>query len=302
MGNREPKKAVPGLMGDVHFMPYPYAYRCPMGHADCHKGANAGCGCARYVRNVVHDGESGLPPIAGVILEAVQGEGGVIPAPAPWLREIADIARDAQLPLILDEVQTGWGRTGTLYAFEDSGVIPDVLVLSKAIGGGLPLAVIVYRSELDLWQPGAHTGTFRGNQLAMAAGLATLRHLLDEGVPANAMRMGGRFVARLLELQRRYPIIGEVRGRGLMIGVEIVDPDILDRAGRPMADGARAREIQAACFRNGLIIELGGRDGAVIRLLPPLNITAPQVDDVATIIERAFAETAAAEPANGFRP
>jgi 4-aminobutyrate aminotransferase-like enzyme len=109
-----------------------------------------------------HDAESGLPPIAGLILESVQGEGGVIPAPASWLREIAAIAHETSTALILDEVQTGWGPTGTLYAFEHSGIVPDVLVLSKAIGGSLPLAVIVYRGALDVWPPGAHAGTFRG--------------------------------------------------------------------------------------------------------------------------------------------
>jgi diaminobutyrate-2-oxoglutarate transaminase len=297
MGNRAPKKAVVGLMGDVHFVPFPYAYRCPMGGSDsieerCRAArTDRACGCAGFVCNLLHDTESGLPPIAGFILEPVQGEGGVIPAPAPWLREIAAIAQETSTPLILDEVQTGWGRTGTLYAFEHSGIVPDVVVLSKAIGGSLPLAVIVYRGALDVWPPGVHAGTFRGNQLAMAAGLATLRYLLDHDIPAHAAAMGDRFVAHLRELQRRHAVIGDVRGRGLMIGIEIVDPDDYDRTGRPAGDGVRARKVQAACFRNGLIVELGGRNGAVVRLLPPLDITPEQVDTVAAVIGRAFEET-----------
>ncbi|WP_303621002.1 aminotransferase class III-fold pyridoxal phosphate-dependent enzyme, partial [Methylogaea oryzae] len=115
-----------------------------------------------------------------MILEAVQGEGGVIPAPDRWLRDIRRMTREKGIPLIVDEIQTGGGRTGKMFAFEHAGIEPDVLVLSKAIGGGLPLSVVVYHKDLDRWQPGAHAGTFRGNQLAMAAGLATLRFVRQQ--------------------------------------------------------------------------------------------------------------------------
>ena len=280
MGNLGPK--VPGLMPEVQFHPYPYAYRCPMGHADC-----GGCDCSAYTRQALSDPEGGLARPAGMILEVVQGEGGAIPAPANWLGQIRSIANDRQIPLIFDEVQTGWGRTGRMYAFEHSGVVPDVLVLSKAIGGGLPLAVIVYREELDVWKPGAHAGTFRGNQLAMATGLATLDYIREHDVLGNVAAMGTRFEERLRDLQERFGFIGDVRGRGLMLGMEIVDRDQPDAIGRPSGHGSLARELQAACFADGLIVELGGRHGAVMRLLPPLTTTAAQVDAVCDVIGRA---------------
>ena len=130
-----------------------------------------------------------------MILEPVQGEGGVIPAPDAWLRRMREITAARGIPLIADEVQTGVGRTGAFWAVEHSGIVPDVMVLSKAIGGSLPLAVIVYRAELDVWQPGAHAGTFRGNQLAMAAGAATLAFVRRER-PRRARRGPGRPHAR----------------------------------------------------------------------------------------------------------
>jgi diaminobutyrate-2-oxoglutarate transaminase len=196
------------------------------------------------------------------------------------------------VPLVLDEVQTGLGRTGRLFAFEHSGAVPDVLVLSKAIGGGLPLALVVYRGGLDRWAPGAHAGTFRGNQLAMVAGLATLRVLLAEDLPAHAAAMGARLLTGLRALQAAHPCLGDVRGRGLMLGAEVVDPEAdpacdADPAydadpgpGTPPAAPHLARRLQAACLARGLIVELGGRHGAVVRFLPPLIITPAQVDAV----------------------
>ncbi len=280
MGNQGPKRHVNGLMPDVHFLPYPYSYRCPLSTEQC----------AEHAEYLLNDPESGLPPVAGMILEPVQGEGGVIPAPDEWLRRLRYLASSHDIPLILDEVQTGWGRTGRLYAFEHSGVVPDVLLLSKAIGGGLPLSVVIFREELNDWKPGAHTGTFRGNQLAMAAGLSTLRFMLDNDIPAHAEAMGERFNARLGELHDHYGFIGEVRGRGLMLGIEMVEPDETDALGRPRGDGELARKIQAECFDRGLILEVGGRGGAVLRLLPPLIITPEQVDHVCDI----FADVCAA--------
>jgi diaminobutyrate-2-oxoglutarate transaminase len=222
-----------------------------------------------------------------MILEVVQGEGGVIPAPTEWLQGIRCICDEKRVPLIIDEVQTGWGRTGTMYAFEESGILPDVIVLSKAIGGGLPLAVIVYREELDVWKPGAHAGTFRGNQLAMATGLATLQHIREYNILDNVQSMSARFMDHLLTLQKRHAFIGDVRGKGLMLGMEITDPAHTDEIGRPKGDGALARQLQAACFSEGLIVELGGRHGAVMRLLPPLNVTATEVDAICGAIARA---------------
>lgn len=283
MGSHGPKNGVNSLMPEVHFMPYPYSFRCPLGQRHCEA-----CHCADYVENLLSNPEGGVVQPAGMILEVVQGEGGVILAPDDWLMQIRDITRAHDIPLIFDEVQTGWGRTGRMYAFEHAGVIPDVLVLSKAIGGGLPLAVVVYHEKLDVWKPGAHSGTFRGNQLAMATGLATLRFMEENNIPAHAAAMGQLFRQYLDELQRSYAFVGEVRNKGLMIGIEIVNPDLRDRLGRMVGDGDLARRIQAECFNRGLIHELGGQHGAVIRLLPPLNITPEEVTRVCTIIADVF--------------
>ncbi|MFZ5893341.1 MAG: diaminobutyrate--2-oxoglutarate transaminase [Myxococcota bacterium] len=280
MGNLGPKRRVGQLAAGVQFLPYPYDYRCPFG-----LGGSAGHSAGiEYIRSVLSDPESGVLPPAGVILEVIQGEGGVIPAPDAWLRELRALTRAAGVPLIFDEVQTGLGRTGRLFAFEHAGVIPDVLVLSKAIGGGLPMSVVVYNEDLDTWSPGAHAGTFRGNQLAMAAGSAAMRFVLSERLDQHAERMGERLRKHLVELKSRCPNIGDVRGRGLMLGVEIVDPSgPFDAAGRPPAHSKLASAIQNACLRRGLIVEVGGRHGSVMRFLPPLIITDAQIDRVAEV-------------------
>jgi diaminobutyrate-2-oxoglutarate transaminase len=166
------------------------------------------------------------------------------------------------------------------------------VVLSKAIGGSLPLAVVVYREELDTWKPGAHTGTFRGNQLAMAAGLATLRYILEHDLAAHAENMGRLLMQRLHDLQAVYSWIGDVRGRGLMIGAELVDPERQDRWGRYLHDGVRARALQHACFQRGLILEVGGRHGSVLRFLPPLIVTEEEVYRIADIVTDACAAVA----------
>jgi diaminobutyrate-2-oxoglutarate transaminase len=283
MGNLGPKQIISTT--DVHFLPFPHPTRCPLGCAQCD-----GVHCADYVEHLLSDAESGITTPAGVLLEVVQGEGGSLPAPDAWLRRIREITRAHQIPLIIDEVQTGWGRTGTLYACERAGVVPDVMVLSKAIGGSLPLSVVVYHESLDVWKPGAHAGTFRGNQLAMAAGLATLRYIESHNLPAHAAQMGDRLQQRLRAMQWTLPCIGDVRGRGLMIGMEVVDPDVRDRLGRPAYDGPMARRIQQACFSRGLIIETGGRQSSVLRFLPPLTISPEQVDEVCDIVESACAD------------
>jgi diaminobutyrate-2-oxoglutarate transaminase len=284
-GNLGPKRRIGGLANDSQFLPFPHDYRCPLGIG----GEPAHRANAQLLRTMLEDPEGGVLP-AGLVLEAVQGEGGVIPAPDGWMREIRSITQAHDLPMIVDEVQTGWGRTGRLYAFEHSGAIPDVLVLSKAIGGGLPMSVIIYDERLDLWEPGAHAGTFRGNQLAMAAGLATLKVIREQDLPGHAVTMGARLTARLHEIQADFAVIGNVRGRGLMIGAEIVDPDGLpDAQGHPPADGAIAAAIQQECLRRGLIIELGGRFGAVARFLSPLIVTAEDIDAIAAIFRDSIA-------------
>ncbi|WNI28819.1 diaminobutyrate--2-oxoglutarate transaminase family protein [Streptomyces sp. ITFR-6] len=271
-------------------LPFPQDYRCPFGIGG-ERGARI---AARWTETVLDDPKSGTPTPAGMILEPVQGEGGVNPAPDGWLRRMREITASRSIPLIADEVQTGVGRTGAFWAVEHSAVVPDVMVLSKAIGGSLPLAVIVYRSELDTWQPGAHAGTFRGNQLAMAAGTATLAHVRENRLAERAGTLGAWMLARLRALAADHPCIGDVRGRGLMIGVELVDPEAapVDGASEAPPDPVLAVAVQQECLRRGLIVELGGRHSTVVRLLPPLTLTDEQAE---AVIDRLADAMAAAE-------
>ncbi|OIJ97008.1 aspartate aminotransferase family protein [Streptomyces sp. MUSC 14] len=308
-------------------LPYPQDYRCPFGIGGP-PGAEL---AARWTESLLDDPKSGVPLPAGMILEPVQGEGGVIPGPDAWLRRMRQITADRSVPLVADEIQTGVGRTGAFWAVGHSGITPDVMVLSKAIGGSLPLAVIVYRDDLDVWEPGAHAGTFRGNQLAMAAGTATLAHVRENGLAARAADLGSRMLAQLAQLSRQFTCVAEVRGRGLMIGVELVHPDgaAPTHPGHALAPGAHAptpgddaltpggaaptpggpesvpgdpapvglgparvpcpaapelaAAVQRECLQRGLIVELGGRHSAVVRLLPPLTISDEQA---AAVLDR----------------
>ncbi|MFD1623308.1 diaminobutyrate--2-oxoglutarate transaminase [Azospirillum griseum] len=278
MGNLEPKRPLGGGTGDAHMLPYPYDARCPFGLGG-EAGVDAGLA---MIEQLLTDPESGVVTPAAMVVEVVQGEGGVIPAPIRWLQGLRRLTRAHGVPLVIDEVQTGLGRTGHLFAFERAGIEPDILVLSKAIGGGLPLSVVVYREDLDVWSPGAHAGTFRGNQLAMAAGTATLRRIRADRLDEHAAAMGARLTGHLRALQAEQPCVGDVRGPGLMIGVEIVDERMPPaRPGLRPADGALARALQRRCLERGLILELGGRHGAVVRFLPPLIVSAEEIDEIA---------------------
>ena len=288
-GDTDAKEPVPGLMGNVHHLPFPADYRCPFG-----VGGERGHRLAStYVENILDDPNSGITDPAGMIVEPVQGEGGAIPAPDEWLREMRRITRERNVPLIVDEIQTGLGRTGEVYAFERAGITPDAITLSKAIGGGLPLAVVVYDEALDVWEPGAHAGTFRGNQLAMAAGEATIDYVLEHDLADHAAERGARLREHLETTAEHFDAIGDVRGRGLMLGVAFVDRDADWRGGGPHApDSEFAAAVQAACLDRGLVIELGGRESATARFLPPLIVSKSQIDDVAAIFDEAVTAVA----------
>ncbi|WP_435196694.1 diaminobutyrate--2-oxoglutarate transaminase [Natronomonas sp. EA1] len=292
MGDTDTKAPLPGLMNDVHHLPYPNDYRCPFGVG----GPEGARIASRYVENLLDDDKSGITDPAGVILEPVQGEGGSVPAPDTWLREIRRITRERDVPLIVDEIQSGLARTGEHYAFEHAEITPDVVTLSKAIGGGLPLAVVVYDESLDVWEPGAHAGTFRGNQLAMAAGEATIDHVLEHDLDDHAAAMGARLRDHLDATGDRFAAVGDVRGRGLLLGVEFVDTDADWQGAGPHApDSEFAAAVQSECFDRGLIVELGGRASATARFLPPLVVSKPQVDEIAAIFDEAVAAVATAE-------
>lgn len=270
-------------------LPFPPDYRCPFGVGG-ERGAEL---AAHWTRYLLDDVKSGVPAPAGLIVEPVQGEGGVNPAPDAWLRRMREITAERSIPLIADEVQTGVGRTGTFWGVEHSGIVPDVMVMSKAIGGSLPLAVVVYRDDLDVWQPGAHAGTFRGNQLAMAAGAATLAHVRENRLAERAGVLGAHMLRQLRQLAAEFPFMGDVRGRGLMIGVEIVEPAApLGPDDLPPPAPRLAATVQRECLRRGLIVELGGRHSCVVRLLPPLTLTDEQATAVLDRLADALAAAA----------
>ncbi|OAH58427.1 MULTISPECIES: diaminobutyrate--2-oxoglutarate transaminase [Bacillaceae] len=286
-GNLSKKQHLQSLLPDVHFLPFPYEYRCPFGIGE-EKTAKIS---AQYIENLLDDCESGIASPCGMIFETVQGEGGAIPADIEWLKEMRRVTAERGIPLIIDEVQTGIGRTGEMFSFEHAGIVPDVIVCSKAIGGGLPMSIIIYKEELDQWNPGAHIGTFRGNQLGMATGLATLKYMKENDVLENVNVRSKQVFERLNELQEKYEEIGDVRGRGLMIGVEIVNPKgRKDRLGHYPQYEELALKIQERCFHNGLIIEVGGRYSAVMRFLPPLTMTENETAEVLTIFEKSVVE------------
>ncbi len=286
-GNLQAKEKVGGLMPGAHFFPFPHPYRCPFG-----LGGEAGvdAACAFFERSL-KDPESGITKPAAVIMEAIQGEGGVVPAPAKFLQTVRRVTRELGIPLILDEIQCGIGRSGRFFAFEYAGIVPDVILLSKAVGGSQPLAVVIYDEALDKWTAGAHAGTFRGNQLAMKAGTVLMERVSRPEFLAEVAEKGEYLKERFLKLKEKVSIIGNVRGKGLMLGVEFIDP-----AGQPDALGAypcsgeNAAAVQQKCFQKRLIMERGGRYGSVMRCLCALNISKEDLKTGAEIFEEVVME------------
>ncbi|MEM7180786.1 MAG: diaminobutyrate--2-oxoglutarate transaminase family protein [Spirochaetota bacterium] len=284
-GNLKARNGIPAQANGVHFLPYPYVYRSSFGKTEEEVSKRN----FHYIRNLLHDPESGVSRPAGIIMEAIQGEGGVIPAPKAWLRDMRELTRSLDIPMIIDEVQTGLGRTGQNFAFEYADIEPDVLVLSKALGGGFPMSVVLYHSSLDKWHPGSHAGTFRGNQIAMISGAKTMQILERDSLPTSAAMNGEHFKAMLESLQSRFTCIGDVRGRGLMLGLEIVFPDgELDINEHPKAAPQIASSVQFEALRRGLILEPGGRHSSVLRFLPPLNTPREVLEEAVAILEDSF--------------
>ena len=277
VANKAPvRNGVPG----VHFFPYSSCGRCPVDLMPETCTTN----CVSYLERSLLDPNGGMPLPAAVVLEMVQGEGGVVSARPDFVRRLRTLTRTLDIPLVVDEVQTGCGRTGTWFAFEQYDIEPDVIIASKALSGiGAPVAIILYDERLDAWAPGAHTGTFRGNQLAFAAGVETIRIFRRDDVLGNVRRRGKQ-LARALDVLRDHPWVREVRGLGLMWGIELADP----ADGRPA--GEMAAHVQALALRRGLILELGGRHDCVVRLIPPLNVTEDVLDTACTILLDIFQE------------
>lgn len=215
-----------------------------------------------YIERLLEDDGSGVPLPAAMILETVQGEGGIHVASASWLRQIEAICRKHDILLIVDDVQAGCGRTGPFFSFEDAGITPDIVCLSKSIGGfGLPFSLTLFREELDVWLPGEHNGTFRGNNLGFVAATEALQHWKDDCLSRAVKEKGSIVQEHLSQLVQKYPeLSGEVRGKGLMQGIAIG------------VDGL-AEKICSQAFERGLIMETSGPKSEVMKVMPPLTIT-----------------------------
>ena len=286
-GNLEAKNKVGGLIPEVHHFPYPNTYRDSFGLIG-EASVDAAC---NYFERTLKDPESGITKPAAVILEPIQGEGGVNPAPVKFLQTVRRVTKELGIPMIVDEIQCGMGRSGKLFAFEYADIVPDVILISKAIGGSQPLSIVVYNKELDTWQPGAHTGTFRGNQLAMKAGTIVLNRVSKPEFLSEVVRKGEKIMARMNEIKAKASIIGDVRGKGLMIGCEFVNPKgQKDCAGLYPANGDAAAKVQRLCFENKLVMEKGGRCGSVMRCLCALTVTDSEIDQAMNIFEKAVLE------------
>jgi len=253
------------LLSEVHFIPYAYCYRCAFGK----KSGSCDLECAKYLEHILEDPHSGVGLPSAVIVEAIQGEGGTIVPPEGFLSEVREICSKYSVIMIVDEIQAGLCRTGKFFAFEHSGILPDIITMSKALGGvGFPISCVAYKDELDIWPPGKHIGTFRGNAVAYAAGHAALKFMIENRLADHTSRLGEKMLERLREIEKDSDIVGEARGKGLMFGIEIIH----DKTSKDPAPEL-AQKIRTLCHRSGLLVEIGGHYNNVVRFLPPLILT-----------------------------
>jgi 4-aminobutyrate aminotransferase len=268
------------LIPGVSHAPYPNCYRCPFGK----QPDSCAVECVKFIENTLLRTVSPASETAAIAVEPVQGEGGYIVPPKKFFEELARVAEEHGILLILDEVQSGMGRTGKMWAAEHFDAVPDIMAVAKGIASGMPLGATVARSELMSWPPGAHASTFGGNPVACAAALTTIA-LLEEELIENAARMGTHLMDRLRDLPSRYACVGQVRGLGLMIGIEF----IRDKETREPAPQLRDA-IENMAFERGLLI-LGAGDSS-IRLCPPLVVNRDQCDFAVATLEECIAKAA----------
>ncbi|WP_028316099.1 diaminobutyrate--2-oxoglutarate transaminase [Desulfatibacillum aliphaticivorans] len=229
-------------------------------------------------RKLLNDNSSGLDLPAAVILETIQAEGGVNVARPEWLAELAEICHEWDILLIVDDIQVGNGRSGDYFSFEESGIKPDLVTLSKAIGGGLPLALMLMRPDLDQWKPGEHTGTFRGNNLAFVAATENFKHWENNDLSDAVKYKGGVMKEELEKIAAKYPELeANVRGRGMIWGLEVPEKGLTS-------------EVSSLCFEKGLVIELAGADDQVLKFLPPLIIDEETLRKGIAIVDEAIGE------------
>jgi 4-aminobutyrate aminotransferase len=274
------KKRYHPLVPGITHIPYPYCYRCPyhMCYPEC------GIACVHWVEDTLF--RTTVPPeeVAAIFVEPIQGEGGYIVPPPEFHRELHRVTSAYGILYVADEVQSGMGRTGKMFAMEHFGVVPDIVALAKGIASGLPLGAMIARAEIMDWEAGSHASTFGGNPVSCCAALATIE-LLEEELMENAAKRGEQLMAGLKELQKSYECMGDVRGMGLMVGVELVK----DRETKERAADWRDAVIQKA-FHKGLLLLGCGEN--TIRFCPGLTISSEEVDTGLTIFEEAVEEAA----------
>ncbi|MGH2558037.1 MAG: aspartate aminotransferase family protein [Thermomicrobiales bacterium] len=288
-GNKARKTRGGPYLPGVAFTPAPYVYRNPFGTDDPEEVAAR---CAEMVEWAITFQTSG--DVAAFIAEPVMGEGGILVPPASYFRRVKEILGRHGILFIADEVQSGFGRTGELFAVEHFGVEPDIMVMAKGIADGFPLSATIARPEIaDALRPGEHLSTFGGNPVCCAAALANIDVILDDDLAGEATRKGERTMSTLRQLADRHELIGEVRGLGLMIGVELVT----DRATKEPAT-KHAAEIRRLCRQAGVLIGVGGQAGNVVRVQPPLMIPDADLDRAVDVLDSALtAVSGARQPA-----
>jgi 4-aminobutyrate aminotransferase len=275
------RKGYEPLLPSVYLTQFPRVYRDFGG--DEERAVRVTIGHLEALFATTVPGES----VAAVIIEPVQGEGGYIPAPPAFLRALRAICDRYGILLVADEVQAGFGRTGRMWSFEHGGIVPDVVCTAKAIANGLPLSALLSRRELqERWGKSAHGTTYGGNPVACAAGVAVLETIVGEDLVANSAARGGELIAALRDIAATDERIGDVRGLGLMIGVEFVK----DRGTRE-PDGETCEAVIQACADEGLLLITCGIDHNVIRWIPPIDVTAAEVEEALTIFRRVLAAT-----------
>lgn len=265
---------------DVVHVPYPNEFRNPFNAEECGDGGPAQ-GALNWIEERLFKTTTPADEVAAIVVEPIQGEGGYVPAPKGFLAGLRRICDEHGILLIVDEVQTGMGRTGKMFASEHHGIEPDIICVAKGIGSGMPIGVTVARAELMDWKPGAHASTFGGNPVCIAAALKTI-DLLEGGLVQNAAKVGLYLKTGLERLMTKYDCIGDVRGTGLMLGVEFVK----DRKTNEAAPDLQQR-IELECFKRGLI--LLGAGTSTIRWSPPLILTEENADVAISIFDEAIA-------------
>lgn len=266
--NISDRKGAGQPLGNVTFMPFPSGF---MSNIDT----------IGYIEAILSDDHSGIEKPAAIILETVQGEGGVVEAPVEWLRNLRILCDRHEILLICDEIQTGCGRTGPFFSFQRAGIIPDMITVSKSISGiGLPMSLLLIKPELDIWKPAEHNGTFRGNQLAFVGGTAALELSKYENLQGQ-VKLKESFIRRYFE-QEILPISKnlKVRGLGMMWGIDF---SLFSRKDI-------SKKIVSYCYENGLIIERAGRNGSVVKLMPALTVEIELLEKGCSIIKKAITE------------